>query len=425
MIRRTSSLYNSPQVEERKELSYADEAQLGWKSVIFAPFGSVWQIVLNMSVFINAFGVIYILAYAVNEDNEMRFEALHYTLEVFYLVDTILFVMHRKMKTYRIIRVHQPRAVLALCLDALTLLPIYEIYLLLTHVYRESSKLDIRRYVRTKVIVRLYRVLCYFQTMKATASSNQVWFIVLEQTFVVTMSVHCLGAIWCALGCWQCSKPNWTRTISEHHEFNPKSHFDWFVISYGTMGNLFLHNYKSEIFAVTAFESALFLSAMILGHILHYTNFVGNLIISNMSHQRRHFYYVRRIKDIKNVVQMWRIGAKLKSLTLNYYEILWERYSGIKYMPLAYELLPVPLKKEVMLDLFWDALNHSHLFQDEDISFKRALALEMKSEFYQPGDYVRQINDYKKRMIYISSGVLEVTNLNSFFHFNTSKILRY
>lgn len=414
MFRKASSVYLRPN-EERIELTYAEEAHLGWKSIIFAPFGSVWRIVVNASVFVNAFGIIYILAYAVDEANEMRFEELHYTLELIFLVDTILHIMHRRMKAYRIIRDHQPRSIFALSVDVLTLLPIYEVYLLLTHVSALDSKFYIRRYARTKIILRLYRTLRYFHNVKATASSNQVWFIVLEQTFIVTLSVHCLGAMWCSLACWRCNKPNWTQTISEHHDFNPKEHFDWFLLSYTTMGNLFLHNYKSEIFVVTVFELILFLGTMVMGHAMHYTVFIGNLIISNMSQQRRHFYYVRRIKDIKNVLKVWRIDIKLKKLTLNYYEIMWERYSGIKYMPLAYKLLPVPLKKEVMLDLFWDALNHSHLFQDEDIAFKRALSLEMKSEFYQPGDYVIQINDYKTRMIYISSGVLEVTTTNSFF----------
>lgn len=407
--RSRSSVHQLRRDRQREEdESYADESELGWRNIIFVPFGSVWQIMLNMSVFVNSFTVIYILAYGVHDKDEMRIEEIHYTLEIIYFVDTVLFIMHRKMRTYRIIRDHEPRGTATLTIDILTLLPIYEIYFLLTYLSRHGSDLHIRRYIRTKSVVRLYRICIYFHKMKARAASNQVWFIVLEQFFIVIMSVQFLGAIWYALGCWQCNRPNWTQTISEYHEFDDKSSFHWFLFSYGTIGNLFLHNYKGEIYGVTAAEKVLFLGTMVIGHLMHYMFFLGSLIISNINQQRRHYTYVRRIKNIKTVLEVWRIDNELKKLTLNYYDKLWERYSGIKYMPSAYELLPTPLKKEVTLDLFWDALNHSYLFQNEDVPFKRALSLEMKSEFYQPGDFVLKINQFKTKMIFISSGVLEV-----------------
>lgn len=388
--------------------NYSDEAQLGWRNIIFLPFGNVWQIIFNMSIFLNSFIVIYILAYGVHETEEMKMEGLHYILEFMFFIETILFILHRRMKTYRIIRDHEPRDTATLTVDVFTLLPLYEVYLLLTYLSRHGSDLYIRRYIRTKSVIRLYRVCMYFHKMKARAASNQIWFIVLEQFFFDTMCVHILAAIWYSFSCWQCDKPNWTHTISDKHVFDSNSPFEWFLLSYGTIANLFFHNYKAEIHGITASEKVLFLATMILGHLMHYMLFIGSLVISNFNQQRRHFHYVRRIKNIKTVLEVWRIDSVLKRLTLNYYDNLWERYSGIKYMPSAYRRLPTPLKKEVMLDLFWDALNHSYLFQNEDVPFKRALSLEMKSEFYQPGDYVIGVNYYKTKMIYISSGILEV-----------------
>lgn len=391
------------------DTSYADVDQLGWRSIIFTPFGDVWQIALMLSIFVNSFTVIYIWAYGVKESDEAKFEGLYYALELMYFLDTILFLMHRAMISHRVIRDHEPRSSLTLTVDLLTLLPIYEVYLLLTYLSRQASGFPGRRYIRIKSVIRLYRIFSYFRKVRATAASNQVWLIVLEQFFAVTMSVHVLGAIWFGYSCWKCEIiPNWTETISEYHVFDSNSPFDWFVFSYGTMGNLFLHNYKAEIYGVIIMEKFLFISTMFLGHLMHYMFFVGNLIVSNVNSQRRHHNYVSRLKNIKTVLRVWRIDEKLKNLTLNYYDKLWDRYSGIKYMPKAFNLLPTPLKKEVMLDLFWDALNHSYLFQHEDTAFKRALSLEMKSEFYQQGDYVVEINQFKTKMYYISSGVLEV-----------------
>lgn len=104
----------------------------------------------------------------------------------------------------------------------------------------------------------------------------------------------------------------------------------------------------------------------------------------------------------------WNIDATLKHRTVEYYNTLWGRRSGIVNMPAVFNMLPAPLKKEVTVDIFWDAMNHSALFKNQDTAFKRALSLEMKSELFLPGNYVFQSKQFKSKMVYVVSGVLQV-----------------
>ena len=77
-------------------------------------------------------------------------------------------------------------------------------------------------------------------------------------------------------------------------------------------------------------------------------------------------------------------------------------------MPHAFDLLPLSLRKEITVDIFWEALRHSHLFGNEDISFKRSISLVMKNEFLLPGDYMYKLGEFKTKMYYVTSGIVHV-----------------
>lgn len=70
------------------------EYELNWRSVIFVPFGEFWQFVLNASVVFNSFWVIFYLAYKTTS-NETSTDWLHYSMEILYLLDTLLLIAHR------------------------------------------------------------------------------------------------------------------------------------------------------------------------------------------------------------------------------------------------------------------------------------------------------------------------------------------
>lgn len=107
----------------------------------------------------------------------------------------------------------------------------------------------------------------------------------------------------------------------------------------------------------------------------------------------------------------WDVSKEMRAKTLHYYDELWKRRKGFKTVPLCINKLPRCLLLELNVDIFWEALRHSHIFCNVEIPVKRELTIMMKSEFFVPGDIIYKKNELKSKMIFIVSGVVQV------FHF--------
>lgn len=158
----------------------------------------------------------------------------------------------------------------------------------------------------------------------------------------------------------------------------------------------------------TELEMIVLAVTMLLGFFFHMIHFFGQLTICRIKQFRRQLEYSRRISHIKQALDEWDIRKQIKNRTMEYYSTLWDKRYGIKDMPNCFSLLPTPMQKEVTVDIFWEALRHSSLFSNVELPYKRAISLAMKSEFYLAGDYVFKTDQYKTKMIYIVSGILQV-----------------
>lgn len=147
---------------------------------------------------------------------------------------------------------------------------------------------------------------------------------------------------------------------------------------------------------------------MLMGFVIHNLIYYGQLTRAYAKLFRRQFLFVDNFNSIKKFLADLEIDDEWRKKTVEYYSVFWEMRCGIKKMPQIFCLLPTPLQKEVTVDIYWEALRHSHLYGQEDISFKRALSLEMQSEFFLPGDYVYRLDKLKSKMVYIVSGILQV-----------------
>lgn len=153
-------------------------------------------------------------------------------------------VFLRNMATYRRIREHEPRFVILIFIDVCTLLPIYEVYTLLSYTSRiKEDATSLRNHTRVINVIRLYRVFWYFRELSYRAGLNQILIIGSEHILKTTMITDLLGAVWYLLGCWKCHHTDWTQYL-HNHIFNPKEWTNWFMLCYVTMGNLYQHNYK-------------------------------------------------------------------------------------------------------------------------------------------------------------------------------------
>lgn len=250
-----------------------NEYAINWKNLIFLPFNGFWQFIINLTILINSIIVIFNVAYKDDTDFVKTTNQIFYVLEVMFLVDIILHCLHRylyccmtniniswrwqsplsrftilvcsrNMSNYRKVREHEPRNVLQVFFDILTVLPIYEVFILL--LYTSRHKEDTTRFrsiLRTKNILRLYRVYLYFRQLSYHAGLNQTLIIGTEQIVKVTLITDLLAAGWYFLSCWHCNVPDWTEYLQDHKlDYNNWTH--WFIICYVVMGNVYQHNWK-------------------------------------------------------------------------------------------------------------------------------------------------------------------------------------
>ncbi|KAI4455199.1 cyclic nucleotide-gated cation channel subunit a [Holotrichia oblita] len=136
--------------------------------------------------------------------------------------------------------------------------------------------------------------------------------------------------------------------------------------------------------------------------------FVSHLIATFKKDHMNYFEYETQVAKIMGLLDEWDADEDLKKKTLDYYSVFWQKRSGLRDMPEMFNVLPTALKKEVTVDIFWEALRHSHFFGGTGMSFKRSVSLVMKSEFLLPGDFLFRIDELKTKMVYIVSGVVQI-----------------
>lgn len=144
------------------------------------------------------------------------------------------------MKNYRKKRSHNPRNLFSLAVDVLTLLPIYEIYILVKYTAGLETNTD-RFLVRLQSLPRMYRVFQYFSKLRNTAGLDQRVIASIYQIvriFIITSSV---SAVWYHLADGKISENTWTKNLHSKN-FNSSNPMHWSMVCFSTMGSMFLHN---------------------------------------------------------------------------------------------------------------------------------------------------------------------------------------
>lgn len=153
------------------------------------------------------------------------------------------------------------------------------------------------------------------------------------------------------------------------------------------------------------------MSAMLIGYILNINLLFAQLTAIFMKKLKKQHSFTMQLNKLKVLLDDWKIPMDFQEKSFNYYHTLWARRNGFATLPKFFQKFPRTLQLEVHLDIFFEALRHSHIFASEDIPFKRELAAQMKSEFCMPGDFLFKINGPKNKLVYIVSGIVEVSKV--------------
>ncbi|KAK9693403.1 Cyclic nucleotide-binding domain [Popillia japonica] len=124
------------------------------------------------------------------------------------------------------------------------------------------------------------------------------------------------------------------------------------------------------------------------------------------------FHFSSKLGVIGRMLDDWDVSRNTKEEVIEKYNKFWGKKYGNKVMPLSFHNLPKSFRGDSTIDIFWYCFKHSYLLRDLDFPALKNLSLRMKHEFYMPGEYLYKCGQFKTKMYYIVTGVVEVVGGN-------------
>lgn len=167
--------------------------------------------------------------------------------------------------------------------------------------------------------------------------------------------------------------------------------------------------------ALTKAYSIYFLMAVIICNTLP-GFFVNGILIAGITYDyilmNAHKIHFRNSINMFKTQSLMMVGNKTQVVKLIYqfYNKLWKHQKGYTFNRNLFEVLPDAMQREILLDTFCVALKHSTLFRKCDIVMGRFLTSTMRQRYYAPGEYVYEMGEYKDKMIYVVSGIIQIVS---------------
>ncbi|XP_022919020.2 uncharacterized protein [Onthophagus taurus] len=386
----------SPDVNERK-----------LKNIIFLPFNKKWELFVSITILLNFMFNIFIITYDIRVT--IKWWIFYYVCEIIFFINTCALVLHRVFTLVRKTRHHRKKNSFLIGICLLTVLPVQEgYYMISAFTWSTEKEPSVERFIGFKCCLRIIYAMVYFNQVKNQVGKNDLFFVLYTHIFI-GICVTAIGT--CA---WHISynfSGDTSSTWRDRLQFlyiDPNVANHMLAIGYHTNVAFFTGSSNGVIYGENNYEKILIIIMMSIGFIYQHVVLAGELLATFLRKQRHKFTFSSQLKKIIHLLDDWRVKRDVKRQTIDYYKVYWERRSGIGSMPSAFNLLPFSLRKEITVDIYWEAFRHSKIFSELDTPFKRSLSLKMKSEFYLSGDYLYRVGEPKNKMIYILSGTVQI-----------------
>ncbi|XP_025602203.2 uncharacterized protein LOC105687418 [Athalia rosae] len=380
-------------------------SSIHWQNAIFLPFDTFFANVVLLSVILVVFLVIYKIAYSAQKTMYVLEKYITPLCDIIYLTDTLLKILHNLLKKIQETRGYMPTSWPSLIIDIISLIPlnlIFDTWVIKKH----GSWQGIGNVLSSNKLMRIYRLQLNFLQLRSAIGVRNLWYLTMGYVTLYLVFGHILAALLHTMSCWGCKEINWTHsfpsTVLDYSET-----MNQFIAAVTVILSLNWNNAAGNISATVPREWVFFSFAMVTGLIMKsvfYAYLVG-ILKRNMWRQ---LSFMLEMRSEAKFIDSWGTSDTLYDQVSLYHMTLLENRAAIQTVPEFFHALPRPLQRSVQLDIHWEVLRHSQLFQNEDISFKRALSCVMRIQYYLPGEYVFKANRYTSEMIYVTSGVLQI-----------------
>lgn len=146
------------------------------------------------------------------------------------------------MKHHRKKRKYFPRNLLYITIDVLTILPFFEIYLLIRRTSGYAVTEDARYYARLQTLPRFYRVIFVFGTLRNTVGLNQLLIVCVYLIIrIVFLTLFISTSLLYPAEVGKSKEIHDNKKTWNAFGFEPKTPSEMFLLIYITTGNLMLN----------------------------------------------------------------------------------------------------------------------------------------------------------------------------------------
>ncbi|KAK9872980.1 hypothetical protein WA026_020329 [Henosepilachna vigintioctopunctata] len=297
----------------------------------------------------------------------------------------------------------EKKSKLRLIFDGYVGLPFHTFYILAK---LEKYIPNIHLVLMTSTFCRFYYIEEFFGKKSNDAGVKHWNYFVARYILRLVLLTHTLACMLFLVACpLDCTEPEgWTYAVN----FKVDKSI-WYLLSF-FMAFINFANSGFNVFVPTNLAERLVITiTMCIGFVLTTLILIGALSLDlvnrsyRLANMRIQLYAIRR--HLKSI----RMSRKDTDLILNYYRLFWKKKKGVKEA-VAINILPLPLQMEISFDINYYLLQCSILFRNKPEPFLRTLSLNMKHEFFQPGEDIYVCNTIKNKMICVASGIIEVTS---------------
>ncbi|KAK9685889.1 Cyclic nucleotide-binding domain [Popillia japonica] len=118
--------------------------------------------------------------------------------------------------------------------------------------------------------------------------------------------------------------------------------------------------------------------------------------------------YVHRYNVIKLRHEMFKSPDYLKQSSEEVFKLTWKNCRGYDEDTEFLNILSPALQNEILIDVSWPAFQHSKIFRNMDLPFLRHVSKYMKQTFILPNEFLIRKNEWKNKMIYVASGIIQL-----------------
>lgn len=311
-----------------------------------------------------------------------------YCLDILYIIEIVATIIFKNIHWDEVQHVFRARSYIIIAIEIVSVIPIDLFYYGLS-----TPDMRVLYGLRLRYCLRIVRVIYELYVLRTLVGYNAV-FVSFMEYILVCVSFILLGT--CIVYILYCK-----HIMCSYH--NPEFIHQLFIMSGFVTGRGYHRNETdTEWIRWTLVTFSFFMYFFTKGFI------IGKIVCEQKQQIMSKALFTKHLKQLnKRYAALFKKDPLMKKTFLEYYTIFWNCRGGAM-QPNMSDILPENLLSEIHLDLSWMLLKHSHLFRDEEVHFLHHVSGYVKHTFMIPGQIIYKRNEFKAKMIYVASGIIQI-----------------